>query len=173
MKPKLPTQAEKAWVGHLDKRRKRGTSMKHLASILALASLVTIAVASENQAQQCSTRMTAGKYAVVCDGFLTPAPNSPLVPAKLLSVATGDRYGNFTGEGTISLGGTILQQTVKGTEKLNPDCTGTITYQTWINGQPGPPLDIAFFVSQRGDTIDGLATDSGAVFACRLTRTRD
>ncbi len=135
--------------------------------------MLLVGLAFAEQGQQCSTRTTAGKYATVCDGFLTPAPGAPLVPAKSLAVTTGDRYGNFTGTGTISLGGTILQQTVAGTEQINPDCTGTITYQTWINGQPGPPLDITFFVSQNGDTIDGLVTDAGTVYACKLTRTKD
>jgi hypothetical protein len=122
---------------------------------------------------KCSTRTTAGKYLVVCSGFLSPAPNAPLVPAKELALATADRSGTFTGTGTISIGGTILQLTVKGTEELNPDCIGTITYQTTINGQAGPPLDITFFVSQDGDIIDGLVTDPGSVFACKLTRTKD
>ena len=146
--------------------------MKKTFGVFALLVLL-LGLAFAEQGQQCSTRTTAGKYAVVCEGFLTPAPSAPLVPAKLLSVATGDRYGNFTGAGTISIGGTILQQTVKGTEQINPDCTGTISYQTWINGQPGPPLDITFFVSHHGDMVDGLVTDSGAVFACTLTRTQD
>lgn len=146
--------------------------MKHRFASLALVALI-LGLAAQAFAQQCSTRTTAGKYAVVCDGFLSPAPGAPLLPAKQLTTATADRYGNFTGTGTISIGGTILQQTAAGTEQLNPDCTGTITFQTTINGHPGPPLDITFFVSQNGDTIDGLIVDPGTVFACKLTRTKD
>jgi hypothetical protein len=122
---------------------------------------------------QCSSRTTTGKYVVVCDGFLTPAPGTPLVPAKELGVATADPDGDFTGTGTISIGGTILLVTSKGKEKINPDCTGAITYEETIDGQPGPPLDITFVVSQGGKIIDGLVVDSGAVFACKLTRTKD
>lgn len=147
--------------------------MKYRFEVLATVTLIFGLMGSQAFSQQCSTRTTAGKYAVVCDGFLTSAPGAPLVPAKELAVVTADRNGNFTGGGTISIGGTILQQTVAGTEQLNPDCTGTITYEQTIDGQPGPPLDITFFVSQNGNTIDGLVVDSGAVFACKLTRTKD
>ena len=148
--------------------------MKSDITVLALAGLfVALSAAQAKDQDKCSTRTTTGKYVVVCDGFLAPAPNAPLVPAKELAVSVADRSGTFTGVGTISVGGTILQQTVKGTEQLNPDCTGSITYQQTINGQQGPPLDITFVVSQDGDIIDGLVTDPGAVFACRLTRTKD
>jgi hypothetical protein len=122
------------------------------------------------QAQQCSTRTTAGRYLVRCDGYLTPGPSAPQVPAKTLATATADRNGNFTGLGTVSLGGVIVTQTVSGTEQINPDCTGTITYSQTINTQPGPPINIAFVVSENGDKIDGLVTDPGATFACKLTR---
>jgi hypothetical protein len=148
--------------------------MKNAIAALVLAALFVALSAAQAQAQEkCSTRTTTGKYVVVCNGFLTPAPNAPLVPAKELALAVGDRSGTFTATGTISVGGTILKATVKGTEQLNPDCTGTITYEQTINGQPGPPLDITFVVSQNGDTIDGLVTDPGAVFACKLTRTKN
>ena len=146
--------------------------MRYKLEVLATVTLI-IGLIGHASAQQCSTRTTTGKYAVVCDGFLTPAPGAPLVPARGLAVATADRKGNFTGSGTISIGGTILQQAVTGTEQLNPDCTGTITYEQTIDGQPGPPLDITFFVSQDGNIIDGLTVDPGTVFACKLTRTKD
>ena len=146
--------------------------MKHKFASLVLAGVI-LGLAAQAFAQKCTTRTTAGTYAVVCDGFLSPGPGAPLVPAKQLTAATADRNGTFTGTGTISIGGTILQQTAAGTEQLNPDCTGTITFQTTINGQPGPSLNITFFVSQNGDTIDGLIVDPGTVFACKLTRTKD
>jgi hypothetical protein len=121
--------------------------------------------------QICSTPVTRGTYVVICSGYLSPSANAPLVPAKILGTATADDNGAFKGNTTVSLGGmAVLTQTVSGTEKLNPDCTGSITYAQTINGQPGPPLDITFVVSQHGDRIDGLATDPGTVLSCTLTR---
>jgi hypothetical protein len=146
--------------------------MKKALSILALI-VFLLGFAFAEQGKQCSNRTNTGKYVTVCDGFLTPAPGAPSVPAKLLGVAIVDRYGNITGDGTVSIGGMIVQQTVQGTETVNPDCTGSITYQTWINGQPGPPLSFTFILSQNGDLTNGLSTDSGSVLSCTLTRTKD
>jgi hypothetical protein len=94
-----------------------------------------------------------------------------LAPARILGTATADDNGTFTGGGTISLGGpATLTQALTGTERLNRDCTGTITYTQTINGQPAPPLDITFIVSEHGDRINGLPAVPGAVLSCRLKR---
>ena len=135
--------------------------MKKTVSVLALIVLL-VGPAFAESGQQCSNRTNTGKYVTVCDGFLTPAPGAPLVPAKLLGVAIVDRYGNITGDGTVSIGGMIVQQTVQGTETVNPDCSGSITYQTWINGQPGPPLQYApaasILVQVPGDGVYSVVT---------------
>ena len=119
-----------------------------------------------------TTETTAGRYVVVCNGYLSPGPNAPLLPAKLLGTVTADVAGTFTGSSTVMIGGgPPHSQTVTGTEQLNPDGTGSITYDQKIDKQQGPPLDITFIVSERGDRIDGLATDPGTVFSCELHRT--
>src|SRR5258707_13214506 len=104
--------------------------------------LILVLTARSSHAQQCSARTTAGRYLVRCDGYLTPGPSAPQAPARTLATATADRNGIFTGSGTVSLGGAIVNQTVSGTEQINPDCTGTITYSQTINNQPGPPINI-------------------------------
>ena len=125
-------------------------------------------------AQQCTGRTTVGRYLVVCDGFLSPAPNSPLVPAKELATVVSDSSGTFTStDGILTLGGIILHGTAIGTGVTKPDCTGTITYQQTINGQAAPDLHIAYVISKNGDSIDGIDTDPGAVFSCHLTRIAD
>lgn len=121
-------------------------------------------------AQVCSNLTTVGRYVFTCDGYLSPAPNSSLVPARQLGTVTGDENGTFKGSGTMMLGGTTLVQSVVGTMKLNKDCTGTITYTTSVYGQPGPPLDITFVVSEQGNRIDGLVVDMGTVVSCVLHR---
>jgi len=119
-----------------------------------------------------TTRSTAGRYIVVCNGYLSPGPNAPLLPAKLLGSVTADDSGTFTGSSTVMIGGGPPHtQTVTGTERLNPDGTGAITYDQKIDNQQGPPLDITFIVSDNGNRIDGLATDPGTVFSCELHRT--
>ncbi len=127
-------------------------------------------LAGSLHAQGCYTWTTVGRYIVTCDGFLAPAPNASLVPARVLGVTTADENGTFKGSATVSLGGTIVTQTVTGTEKLNRDCTGTISYSQTLGGQPCPPLDLTFVVSEQGNKINGLATDAGTVMSCVLTR---
>jgi hypothetical protein len=119
-----------------------------------------------------TTQTTAGRYIVICNGYLSPGPNAPLLPAKLLGTVTADDGGTFIDSSTVIIGGGPPHtQTVTGTEQLSPDGTGTITYDQKIDNQQGPPLDITFIVSEKGDRIDGLATDSGTVFSCELHRT--
>ena len=139
-------------------------------AIIVAVGLALLLAANGLLTQSCSTRTTVGRYVVTCDGFLTPGQNALLVPAKILATATADKNGTFSGPGTISLGGTVLPMSVVGTEKLNQDCTGTISYNLTLAGQPGPPLDITFVVSDGGLTISGLVTDQGAVFGCTLKR---
>lgn len=153
--------------------------MNRLSSISALA-LASLFVAGSASGQPITTKTTAGTYSVICDGYLTfpnpfpPTSNPPslqFAPAKLLGTATGDMNGHFTGSSTLSVGGfAVVTQTVSGTETVNPDGTGTITYSTTIDGAPGPPLDISFVISEHGNRIDGLSTDPGTVFACVLRR---
>jgi hypothetical protein len=122
-------------------------------------------------AQQCSTATTTGKYVVVCDGYLSPAANAPLVPAKILGTAVIDYDGQIKGLATVSIGGQILSQTVLGKEKVNSDCTGSVTYAQTISGQPGSPLNVTFIISNYCDRIDGLVTDPGTTLSCVLRRT--
>jgi hypothetical protein len=142
--------------------------------------LVSLVVAGNASGQAITTRSTAGTYSVICDGYLTfpnpfpPNSNPPsfqFAPAKALGTATADYSGHFTGTTQLSVGGfAVVTQTVTGTEVLNPNGTGTITYATTIDGNPGPPLNITFVVSENGDRFDGLSTDPGTVFACVLRR---
>lgn len=139
-------------------------------AIAVLAAVILSVATMAGYGQRCSNRTTVGRYLVVCNGYLSPGPNGPLLPAKELGIGNGDDEGTFSASGTVSVGGQILHQTVTGTEQLNPDCTGTITYKQTINGQPGPDFTDTFFVSDHGDRIDGLSTAAGSVFSCVLTR---
>jgi hypothetical protein len=119
----------------------------------------------------CSPSTTVGKYLVVCDGYLTPGPNAPLTPAKVLSVGSSNFAGEINATGTVNIGGVIVTQQVTGTEKVNPDCTGTVTYTQTINGQRAGSISFTFVVSENGNRIDGLSTDTGSLLSCVLTRT--
>ena len=123
--------------------------------------------------QKCTNAGIAGTWVVKCSGYLTPAPDAPMVPATLLSKAVADKEGKWSSSGgTLSLGGTIVTQDVEsvGPAQTNPDCTGSITYSQRINGQPGPNIHFNYIVGKHNNTIDGIGTDPGSVFSCTLTR---
>jgi hypothetical protein len=142
-----------------------------IQSGIALFVVPTVLLAASTmRAQQCSAKTTVGRYVVICEGYLTPGPNAPLTFAKELGVATGDATGTFKGTGTLSLGGEILEHAVNGVAVISPDCTGTITYHQSIDGQPAPDFHDTFVISEGGDRIDGMATDPGSVFSCKLRR---
>jgi hypothetical protein len=141
-----------------------------LLTRLSLATLAAHVVLISAHAQECSTKTTVGRWVVVCNGYITPGANAPLTPARILAAAVADNEGTFTSGGTLSVGGAILQQTVNGTEHLNADCTGTIRYKTTINGQPAPDIHFTFVVSDRGNRIDGISSDTGSTLGCVLRR---
>jgi hypothetical protein len=140
------------------------------SGIALFALLAVLLTASSVRAQQCSAKTTVGRYVVVCEGYLTPGPNAPLTVAKELAVVTADATGTFKGTGTLSLGGAIVEQAVNGVAVISSDCTGTITYHQTIDGQPVPDFHDTFVITEGGDRIDGMATDPGSVFSCRLLR---
>jgi hypothetical protein len=101
-------------------------------------------------------------------GYLSPAQGAPQVPISLIGTVKADYAGSFAGTGKVSLGGAILDETVKTATPavVNSDCTGTITYIQTIGGQAAPPLDIVFHAG--GKTILGMSVDAGATMSCTL-----
>jgi hypothetical protein len=132
--------------------------------------VVLSAIAAAQEPKACTTHTTAGRYVVTCSGYISPAANAPLLPAALLATTNADQEGTFSGSGDISIGGTIVKQTVIGTEKLSSDCTGSITYHTTVNGNPAPDIHFDFVVGDKGQKIYGISTDPGTVLSCTLTK---
>jgi len=136
--------------------------------ILAGLSLSVFAEAQD----ACTTNGVAGNYVVTCNGYISPAPNAPMLPATLLASANAAKNGQWSGTGTLSLGGSIVTQDVKsvGPAQVNPDCTGKITYSQTINGQPAPDIHFNFIIGKESEKLNGISTDPGTVFSCTLTR---
>jgi hypothetical protein len=141
----------------------------HLSLILVAVFAVNVV---GNAQEKCSVGASAGTYVVKCNGYLTPGPNAPMVPATGLAKAVADKDGNWSGSGTLSLGGAILSQKVQSVRpaQVNPDCTGSLTYSQTIDGQPAPDIHFNFIVGEDSDVIDGIGTDPGSVFSCTLKR---
>jgi hypothetical protein len=85
-----------------------------------------------------------------------------------VGVATGDADGNWSGTTTINIGGAMVipGAQVTGKTTVNPDCTGTITY----NKGTANELNITYVMNPKTDETFGLITDKGTVASCVLKR---
>ena len=137
-------------------------------TIAVIFTLILLVPAWGQNGPACTPATTRGTYSVLCTGYLSPAPNTPQFPVSILGVVTGDWNGNFTGSAQMSLGGMFYAQTVKGPLVINSDCTGSISYDQKLNGQPAPKLNIAVHVLDSGQEIRGMGVDAGTNLTCHL-----
>jgi hypothetical protein len=143
-----------------------------MKSLILFLMLITAAVvftpAAYGQSAQaaCSNATAAGTYSVVCNGWTWVG--TTLLPIMQVAVATGDVFGNWTGTGTINIGGqqVITGAQVTGTSVTKPDCTGTVVYN---KGTPSE-MNIAAVTNPNTGQIFGLVTDKGTVMSCVLQR---
>jgi hypothetical protein len=73
----------------------------------------------------------------------------------LLGTCSASDTAYRTCPGRFNIGGVVVQQgqTLKGQANNSEDCTGFISYQTAVFGQPGPNLDIRYVIWDDGDRI--------------------
>jgi hypothetical protein len=119
-------------------------------------------------AQTCSSTTVRATYSVTCSGFLSPAANTPQVPASIIGTITIEFNGVVAGAAKMSLGGGILDQAVAGNVVINNDCTGSVSYDQKINGQSAGKLNILFHVLDNGKEIRGMIIDPGTTLSCNL-----
>jgi len=134
-------------------------------AVFAITTLVSMAPA---WGQACTPQTIRGTYSVTCSGYLSPAAGAPQVNASMIGIVKSDSQGNFSGVAKVSLAGQMVDQTVTGVAVVNNDCTGTISYAQKINGQPAPPLNVAFHILDDGKEIRGMAMDAGTTLICNL-----
>ena len=138
---------------------------------LALSSLAAVCfatlTASASPAPSCNAQTTRGAWMYMCEGTL-PSPGQ--TATRILGSCTSSKTGYFSCTGTVNLGGQILSQGLQGQATTLPNCTGTISYIQTVAGYPAPNLDINYVVSEGGNAINGLPTNSGGVLSCTLKR---
>ena len=91
-----------------------------------------------------------------------------IIPTRAGANCHRDADGNWSGTTTINIGGLTVIPGAKVTGKttVNPDCTGTITYN---KGTP-TELNISYVMNPKTDETVGLITDKGTVASCVLKR---
>jgi hypothetical protein len=114
----------------------------------------------------CTHSSAAGTYSVSCSGWVSVGGS--FVPIRQLGIATGDATGSWTGVTTINIAGQSIvpKATVSGQATLDPDCTGSITYNKGTAGE----INLNFVVNAATNEILGIATDKGTVMSCELKR---
>lgn len=118
--------------------------------------------------ETCTQGTTRGNWVYTCEGTL-PTAGAP-ANTRLLGLCSASRTGYWDCSGKLNLGGTVLEQTLKGQAYNQSNCTGTITYDSTVGGQPAGTLDIFYVISDGGTAISGLPTNPGVVLACSLHR---
>ncbi len=141
--------------------------MRYVIGLVCLTTILLAPAWAQNTGA-CSNATTHGTYSVTCSGFMSPAAGAPQAPFSAIGVVTGTWSGKFSGGGKASLGGMTVDQTVSGMAVTNDDCTGTISYDQKINGQPAGKLNIVFHVLDDGKEIRGMGVDAGANLLCTL-----
>jgi hypothetical protein len=143
-----------------------GMTRRTTPALLALAGALLMADAA-HASRPCSNDVTRGQWMYTCEGTL-PAPAQ--TATRILGTCSASRSGFFACEGTVNLGGMMVPQGLQGQANTQSSCRGTISYQQTLGGQPAGTLDIEYVVSESGDVINGLPTNSGGVLACTLRR---
>lgn len=90
-----------------------------------LLGLAALASAQDRDDHACSLARVAGEWGYSETGTVYLA-SGPVAYASVGSY-TIDRDGNLLGARTASTGGKMVTATIKGTAKVEPDCTGTLT----------------------------------------------
>ena len=122
---------------------------------LFLAALVSLAPAA--QAHGCTMSDVAGKWGYTYTGTIILPTGA--VPAAAVGRFNLDAMGNISGTQTRNVGGSVAEETIKGTGTVNADCTAT--YKVDVYDGAGNLLRTAVLASVFVDN----ATELRAMFA--------
>jgi len=134
-------------------------------SILGLMALVASGVAAVSSpasaADQCSLATMKGSYLYAQDGIILgtlPDKNKPFAQAgREYFDGNGGMSGMYSG----NFNGTIIRGSYKGTYKINPNCSGTITFQDDRKNI----YNYDIFATQDGSEFVFVQTDSNSITA--------
>ena len=67
-----------------------------------------------------------------------------------------------------AIGGNVVPATLEGTATVHNDCTGDITYDFSIGGQPAGQTSVHFVIFDHGKRVRGIVADPGWAVTCEL-----
>jgi hypothetical protein len=142
--------------------------MKTKMTLLLTILVLTVAAFGEAGSPACNLRSAIGAYGYSCSGAYQGQPFAAY------GYVYGDSKGQWHGYGKVSLNGTILPWThdtyANDPAAVNPDCTGSVTYQITIGGQPAPDAHFEYVIVDNGREVKGFPIDQGYTVSCQLIR---
>jgi hypothetical protein len=139
--------------------------MKHLATVVVLATVFGLGIAPKAQAwedKECSDATLQGSFGYSSTGTLldsyVPAPFAG--PFAEVGRQRFDGKGNTAGTATVSSNGNINRVTVEGTYTVNPDCTGSMKLNIPAFGAT---VHADFVIDRDGAEIRAIVTESGVI----------
>ncbi len=132
-------------------------SVPFTALALSVVLVTPTAVLAE---EPCTPKTLQGQYVFVGRGFIEPV--EPGIQRMHYGIFVFDGSGKFTGKQSSSRGGKIAQrEALQGTYTLDDDCTGTMTFGSYVN--PGAQIHWDIFVTRDGRKGHMIRTDAGTM----------
>ena len=142
--------------------------MKTKTTLLLVSVLLAIAAFGQSPSKACNLRSAEGAYGYSCSGAYG------CQPFAAYGYVFSDGKGQWHGYGKVSLNGTILPWThdtrANDPATVNPDCTGAVTYEVTIAGQPAPDAHFEYVIVDDGHEVKGFPVDAGYAVSCQLIR---
>ena len=140
---------------------------------MVAALLFAVFGTSANAQQACSNRSAKGTYGYSCSGVApNPFDSFKIQPFAGYGVVTGNGRGQWNGQGKVSFNGAVVAWTHNTREKepatVNPDCTGSVTYEVTVGGYPIPDAHFEFVIVDDGREVKGFPVDQGYAVTCQL-----
>jgi hypothetical protein len=135
--------------------------------------LLATAALGQTPNPMCNIRSAMGAYGYNCSGVApNPFDNFAVEPFAAYGYVFGDGRGQWHGYGKVSFNGAIAPWThntrpgAPGT--VNPDCTGAVTYEVTVGGQPVPDAHFEYVIVDSGREVKGFPVDAGYAVSCQL-----
>ena len=115
----------------------------------------------------CNLRSAMGAYGYSCSGAFQG------LPFAAYGYVFGDGRGQWHGYGKVSLNGNPILPWTHNTRAndpatVNPDCTGSVTYEVTVGGQSAPDAHFDYVIVDNGREVKGFPVDAGYAVSCQL-----
>ena len=147
-------------------------------AMLILLAFSVSSIAQQRGPSKCTNATAKGAYGYSCSGVApNPFDNFNVEPFAAYGVVTSDGKGQWNGYGKVSFNGALAPWThntrPNAPSIVNPDCTGSVTYEVTVGGYPVPDAHFEFVIVNSGREVKGFPVDAGYAVSCQLIQIRE